>query len=192
MKVKLYLINWINKHHYVCQKYFHQKLVTFHAYNYDIAIWQHCFSSCHHTTSLNYHFFFFLIFVAPFLFLMVKMLFKVSCCEVSYYNKSNRRLQLVKFCRFLCWIVHAWARDCIWLLDLRALAALAETWYTCNTTNSWLLLLFPFLVILTLKNSVALIKFGYLSMWQLFQASIYSVCGSIIIIENMCNLRLTW
>ena len=102
MKVKLYLINWINKHHYVCQKYFHQKLVTFHAYNYDIAIWQHCFSSCHHTTSLNYHFFFFLIFVAPFLFLMVKMLFKVSCCEVSYYNKSNRRLQLVKFCRFLC------------------------------------------------------------------------------------------
>ena len=33
MKVRLYLINWINKHH-------HQKLVTFHAYNYDIAIWQ--------------------------------------------------------------------------------------------------------------------------------------------------------
>ena len=32
MKVKLYLIDWINKHHHGCQKYFHQKLVTFHAY----------------------------------------------------------------------------------------------------------------------------------------------------------------
>ena len=56
MKVRLYLINWINKHHHVCQKYFHQKLVTFHAYNYDIAIWQNFFSSCHHSTSLNHHF----------------------------------------------------------------------------------------------------------------------------------------
>ena len=40
MKVKSYLINQISKHHRVCQKYFHQKLVTFHAYNYDIAFWQ--------------------------------------------------------------------------------------------------------------------------------------------------------
>lgn len=158
------------------------KMVTFHAYNYDMAIWQNFFSSCHHTTSLNHHFFFLLIFVAPFVFLMVKILFKVSCCEVSYYHKSNRRLQVVKFCRFLCWTVRAWARDCIRLLELmRVLAALVETWYICNTTNSWLCLLFPFLVILTLKNSVGPIKFGYLSMWPLFQASIYCVCGSIIL-----------
>ena len=60
------------------------------------------FSSCHHTTSLNHHFSFFLIFVAPFLFPMVKILCKVSRCEVGYYNKSKRRVQLVKFCRFLC------------------------------------------------------------------------------------------